>query len=401
MHVIFLGYAVSRNEAGHLKGTSVAGNKMQLNLLEHLNRYPDVRLNIVTLYPVPAYPKDKTIFFRRRTIELSDRLNAACVSFLNFPAVKQVWQMLSLYGEAGKLLKSHPGSVVLTYNLYAQIGAPLDWLKKRYRCKAVTLLADPPIDPARRKWISRFFRYFYYRKAKRCLRTAENLIVLNRQTARQYSPDANYIVVDGGIEPKEYPQREIVKSAEKNIVYSGALTEYNGICELLDAMRKVKNQEVKLHLYGSGPLEELVRQRCGRESNIEYFGSVGNGLMLQKQSEAFLLINPRRTDDPVSRLTFPSKIFEYMMSGTPVLTTKLNGFSPDYYDKMFFVDRCDSDLIAKKIDEIAGLDQESLAAMARRAKKFVLEHKTWERQTKRIYEFIKAQCKGRPEEIGS
>ena len=41
--------------------------------------------------------------------------------------------------------------------------------------------------------------------------------------------------------------------------------------------------------------------------------------------------NVRRVvNDPIAQVTFPSKTFEYLLSGTPVLSTRLNGYTHEY-----------------------------------------------------------------------
>ena len=93
-------------------------------------------------------------------------------------------------------------------------------------------------------------------------------------------------------------------------------------------------------------------------------------------------------EDPIARVTFPSKIFEYMISGTPVLTTKLNGFTEEYYDKMFFVDENSPSVLAEKISELAKMDGKELQIKAAEARKFVMEKKNWQCQTEKIYRFL-------------
>ena len=69
MKIVFLGYAVSAEEADILSGCSVAGNKMQLNVLNGFAKNNSVNLNTVTIYPVAAYPKEKRIFFFGRNFK--------------------------------------------------------------------------------------------------------------------------------------------------------------------------------------------------------------------------------------------------------------------------------------------------------------------------------------------
>ena len=65
---------------------------------------------------------------------------------------------------------------------------------------------------------------------------------------------------------------------------------------------------------------------------IKYFGVIDFESILLRQKNTDLLINPRPSIDEYTKYSFPSKIMEYMASGTPVLTTKLSGIPMEYYD---------------------------------------------------------------------
>ena len=109
---------------------------------------------------------------------------------------------------------------------------------------------------------------------------------------------------------------------------------------------------------------------------------------MQKQREAWLLINPRKTDDLIAKVTFPSKTFEYMLSGTPVLTTRLNGYSDEYMDKLFFMETDSAEDIAKSIILIAQKEEYELREITKRAHTFICETRVWKTQAKKIVNFI-------------
>lgn len=389
---MFLGSVTSRDMIETLSGRSIAGNKMQVNVLENLIIYADIKIDAISNLSIAAFPHDKTVYAKKRTIKLTDELSTIQIPFLNLPVIKQVWQSFSIYHQAKKILKKDKECIIFTYNLFPQQGLPLMWLKKKFGCKVVSLLADLPIDEDNgRKGISKILRIVFDGLTKKVILTCNNLIVLNENAIHQYAPSANYIVVDGGVDLKEHDLNlNTAKSKIKNIIYSGGLVEYNGIINLIDAMNYVRDKSIELHIYGGGLLEKYVAKKANELQNVKYFGKISNDEMRRKQSGAWLLINPRPVDDPIALVTFPSKIFEYMLSGTPVLTTKLNGFTEDYFDKMFFVKNNDSKIMADKINEIALMNNTELTEMAKTAQSFVVENKSWEKQTQLIYEFIKS-----------
>ena len=295
-----------------------------------------------------------------------------------------------MYKAAKRELYKKPDAVILTFNLFPQIGIPMRLLKRRFpESTTCCLLADLPIDDKTdRGGLSKLLRHVFDWSTIKSMKACENYIVLNSYVAEKYLPAKPYIVVDGGIEEDEIQIQKANKSAHKNVLFSGALTEYNGIARLLEAMKLVQHEDVVLDIYGDGYLEKKVEQAAKTMKNVCYHGKVENTVILEKQREAWLLINPRVINDPISRVTFPSKTFEYLLSGTPVLSTRLNGYGNEYEGKLFFSDSDSPEALAKAIDEIAELDPLQLELIAKDAREFVIREKTWKSQTKKVMDFF-------------
>lgn len=384
---------MDEDTANSLSGVSIAGNKMQLNILKNLARYEEINLEVITIYPVAGFPYDKNLFIKKSIINVCDNIKAIKVPFLNVPILKQIWQTLSVYFMAKKIVKKDKDTIVFSFNLFPQIGCPLVWLKKKYHCNTVALLADLPIDDKTdRRGISKIFRDLFDRLTIKSINKCDHLIVLNKHAVEVYAQGKSHIVVEGGIDIEEY-SRSIenysdIERCEKNIVYSGALTEYSGIMSLIEAMRYVRDPSVQLHIYGSGYLQAAVEKLARDNSNIQFLGHLSSQEIKHIQKKSWMLANPRLMGDPISQVTFPSKIFEYLLSGRPVLTTHLNGFTDEYNDKMYFVESNEPRDIASKINEIAEFDTDTLTDMGYRAQQFVSTKKTWEIQCRKIHRYL-------------
>ncbi len=391
MNVLFLGYAIPKEEASGLYGASVAGNKMQINILQELNRKKDISLDSVTLYPVAAWPHGK-LFVKREKICLFDRFSSVKAAFWNIPIGKQVMQPFCVFLEARKIIKSKHIDLILTFNLFPEIGLAAWLLQKCYGVQSMAFLADLPIDDTTdRRGPAVLLRRCYDRLSCRLILKAQSLIVLNEHAAEQFAPWTPYLVVEGGIDAEDIHSLPVRNKMHKTIVFAGTLTEYSGILRLMDAMHSLKHREAVLHIYGTGQLTSLVEKKAKQAENIIYHGKISHTDLIPELENAYLLVNPRPAGDPIAQVTFPSKLFEYMLSGTPVLTTKLNGLTGDYLSKVYVVDGDSPESLGEKIDEILELPEEELKRKAESARAFVLSEKTWEKQGDRIYQYIKKQ----------
>lgn len=388
MKILFLGYAVSESDAKSLSGISIAGNKMQLNILHNLAS-KGADLKIITVLPVASYPKDKSVFFKKQSAQLGDRVEAIKILFINIPIIKQFSQIISVYQEGAAYIRKNSDAVIFTYNMFPQVGVPARWLKRKYGCRLAALLADLPVDDDySRTGIKKFLRRRFEKSTEKSMLYADQVIVLNQRAQKIYAPQAEYLVIDGGVNLQEYPDTlaDGLEKKRKNIVYGGSLAEYSGVRQLIYSMEKIKDSKVELDIYGDGTLKDFIVSKA--DQRIHYCGKVTNKEMLAIQRKAWLLVNPRPVDDPIAQLTFPSKIFEYMMSGTPVLTTRLNGFSEEYEGKLFFAEDNKPETLAYWINRISQMDNMQLRNMAAEAEKFVREEKNWEKQTDKIMAFI-------------
>lgn len=389
--VLFLGYLVPTNIEGELSGLSVAGNRMQWNIIKHLAADAELEVECLSVLPVAAFPKDKQLYVKSRKLDFGGMFSAASIGFCNLPFIKQIWQTLAMYHAARKAMKKSPEATVLCFNLFPQIGVPMRWLQRKHsNLDTVAILADLPIDDdTKRKGFSVWLRKRFDASTWKSISACKRFVVLNEQVAKLYTKGKPYIVVDGGVDESkivEYSQPKDMPK-EKNILYCGALTEYNGILNLLEAMKKVEHADLYLDIYGGGYLENEVKIAAEQDRRIRYHGRVSNNEVLKHQKEAWLLINPRVTSDPISQLTFPSKTFEYLLSRTPVLSTRLNGYGKEYQDTMVFMEDSPHG-IAEVIDRAYVMGYDELTACGEHGYQFVVDNRTWKHQVDRIAAFL-------------
>lgn len=388
MKILFLGYAISKEEASNLYGASVAGNKMQINVIKELSKYKKLDIESITVYPVAAYPKGK-FYIKKEEIQLFSNFHSIKISFFNLPIIKQLFQGISVYIQGRNTVKKNKNQILLTFNMFPVIGLPAVFLKRRYGCKIVCLLADLPIDDTiNRNRVGAFYRKVFDYLTKYSIKKCDKLIVLNENAVKEYAPSTEYIVVEGGIDEEEITELITFEKKKKIILYSGALVSYSGILNLIEAMKYVTDRDAVLYIYGGGQLEEVIREVTDKLSNVYYQGKVDNDTMRKLQQEAYILVNPRPPTDAISQVTFPSKIFEYMLSGSVVLTTRLNGFTSEYENKMFFVDSNEPKVLGEKINEIFNIPYEELKSLGLSAREFVIQNKMWERQCIKIAKFL-------------
>lgn len=388
MRVLFLGSVTNELEIETLSGKSIAGNKMQLNLLRGLNQYDDVEICVISTLSIASFPKDK-IYQRYSKSQIDTSLFVKQVPFLNIPILKQVSQTFSIFIFTFNYLLLNKNTIIFSFNIFPQQGLALYINSLIFKCKTVTLLADLPIDDVTdRNSLWKFLRFIFDSITEILISKIDNLIVLNKNVIEHYGFKKKYIVIEGAINKDDFSADESNKERKlKNVVYSGALVEYNGIRELLEGFVGLED-EIILDIYGNGYLQDEVVDFTRKCKNIFYHGSVSNEEMRQIQKDAWLLINPRNSNDLITKLTFPSKLFEYMASGTPVISTIIPGMDQIYFNLLFILESNNPEEIKKMIRKLNNMDEQELYKKGEEAKSYVLKKRTWEVVNEEIYRFL-------------
>lgn len=302
------------------------------------------------------------------------------IPFVNIFLIKHATQMIALFFALLQTKALPKNSVIITYNPYMELAIPALIFCKLRKVKCICLVADIPITIPKnysifKKWLRKLEIKNYYR----FIGQYNGLIVLNQNIIKTFAPGTPYYLMDGGVSTEEIEASKVLppKNHELNrILFTGALEPYNGIPELMTAFRKISRGNLELMICGNGSLKSTVIEATQKDQRIKYMGTVSNDDSRKYQQSAGLLISTRPTDQFAMKLTFPSKILEYMLSGTPVLSTRLNGLNGGYENCMFFTGQT-SDEIALGIENYYDMPVQKRFEKAEIAYAYVTKQKNY------------------------
>lgn len=197
-----------------------------------------------------------------------------------------------------------------------------------------------------------------------------------------------YIIMEGLVDSSMLKVELKEKDYPRNIIYAGGIYERYGVKDLIDAFMMIDDDSIQLSIYGHGDLKTYLEKCSLKDKRVKYFGVVPNAEVVEAQLKATLLVNPRPTHEDFTKYSFPSKNMEYMVSGTPVLTTKLPGMPKEYYDFVYLFEEESLSGYNQKLKLILSLPSKELDKKGESAKDFVLKQKNNIVQAKRILNFI-------------
>ena len=77
-----------------------------------------------------------------------------------------------------------------------------------------------------------------------------------------------------------------------------------------------------------------------------------------------------------------------MLSGTPLLTTRLNGIPSEYFDYLFVSPDNSVQNLSVAILDVLSRSEEELRLIGEKAKRFIVEEKNAKKQAARILDFL-------------
>ena len=202
-----------------------------------------------------------------------------------------------------------------------------------------------------------------------------------------------YIVIEGQVDinMKEVENTIEGKYPKKVCIYAGGLQKIYGIEMLVKGFLKANVDNSELHIYGNGDFEEELKEICKDNPNIKYFGVMPNDYVVTEQLKATLLINPRPSNEEYTKYSFPSKNMEYMVSGTPVVTTRLPGMPKEYTGYVYLIEDESIGGISSILKEVLSKDTRIIFQKGATAKKFTLENKNNLIQAKKILDLVRKE----------
>lgn len=205
---------------------------------------------------------------------------------------------------------------------------------------------------------------------------------LNEVVNRRNKP---YCVVEGFADEAD---KTLAIEHENYIMYAGGIYEKYGLEALIDAFIKLNRQDLELWIFGEGTYVEKIKEINKEHSNIIYKGCVTAEEIVDFEKKALLLVNPRPTNETFAKFSFPSKTMEYLLSGTPVLSTRLPGIPEEYFDYLYAIEGDSADAIERGLRSVLNLDKIELEKRGKQGHNFVLNNKNNKVMTAKIIKLM-------------
>ncbi len=353
----------------------------------------DEEFAAVSYMPIQTFPSGKCLF-KRSYKEKQDMFTIRYSGFINLPIIKQATTIRSVVRNIKELMKSRKETelTIITHCFYPQSFYAIKALKKRYSVKVFTIIPDLP-DFAysnlneKNRFLSKLWKRFNQMKQE-FKRVPDGYICFSEYQRNYLDKSKPYMIMEGFADFESFKNIEpaTMKSSKKIFLYAGGLKKSYGVDNLVEAFHCIERDDCELWLYGEGESKELIEKL--NDHRIQYKGCASKEEIIALEKSVYMLVNPRPSEEEYAKCSFPSKLLEYMSSGTPTLTTKLESMPLEYFDKLLFIENASKEGIYEALERALSMEQEVLRELANRACIFVKTEKTPLNQANRIKDFI-------------
>jgi glycosyltransferase involved in cell wall biosynthesis len=155
-------------------------------------------------------------------------------------------------------------------------------------------------------------------------------------------PNSMPVELIPGFVPGKISNRQPAPGSDVRFLYSGTLDSPRGVDLLLESIKLLPSQGWQLDITGHGPLAEKVAALATEfhfKDRVHYHQSLPPEAYEQLKTACHAGLNCQRISDPISGVTFPSKVFTYFSAGLLVVSSRASevdticGKSCIYYDE--------------------------------------------------------------------
>jgi glycosyltransferase involved in cell wall biosynthesis len=392
----FVGSIVPDREEFHTVAFSRAGQMAQQSLLlgmKHAGMPPSA---VFVAEPVPSFPRGRRLWARGGRAALAEGMEATFLRFVNIVPLKHLTGGLAALWHILRWARRTRGAarrLVYTYNLSFP-PALFTWLgAKLVGAKAVAMVYDIEIPRQTVPWsIGRSIDLWLHGFL---LPRFDGRVLIADAIADDFAPGKPYLCVEGGIRPEVLAGGGSAPVARPpdgpfTVVSAGSLDEVNGFPLLLQAFARLPGDGYRLRIAGRGPLEPQVRSAAAKDPRIEYLGFLSFEEVQALYRSADVLVNMRLTRAINTRYFFPSKLMEYLASAVPVISTCTGAVEKEFGSFVHLLREETPQSLADAIREMAALDARARVDMGRRARQYLMAHKTWDAQARKIVQYLQS-----------
>lgn len=171
--------------------------------------------------------------------------------------------------------------------------------------------------------------------------------------------------------------------------YFGSHSDYAGLKDLLDAFLTNPHLKLELSIAGEGPKTGELKQRVLSDSRIEWVGFFNERKDLGRWAlSCHVLVNPRPAEYGNDN-NFPSKIFDYIQLGRPVLSSVTPTLQHAFGESLMWYDADKPNALSEALERVSRKRVSLLIQDGRNLREKYAKRFSWKEQIGNLKEWMR------------
>lgn len=368
----------------------------QINILTGLESVLKNELDTINGYSFDEYPKHPRLIIKQSVWSRNNSSINVSPEYINVKYFNRVFKTIALIKIGEKYLKGLEKGAnlkIIVYSMHSPFLILAWWITVKHRKSQIFLVVPdlPSFMDMNMNLIKRFLKNVDWILIKLILLRIKKYILYSKNMANYLNiRNEQWLLMEGSVNTKEILKTNRIEkeSGLFIIMYSGVLDKKYGIDLLVKAFCMCDNDNFRLWLTGSGDYLQEINDVLEKDTRVKLWGFIPSRIdLLKLQNCASVLVNVRLPSELSSKYCFPSKLLEFMLSGNPVLSFKIDGIPEEYFE--YIVEMTPSiDGVRHAIMNMYSLSESERIQIGDRARKFIIDNKTNIKQAEKIKRFI-------------
>lgn len=368
----------------------LAANNFQWKLIKAFDEYLDKPVTVFNEMFIGSFPKNyKKITIPSFTFTHIKGAADFNLGFLNLAYLKQVIPPFSEKRRLKEWIRSTSGDkAIFIYSLEPRFIRITKYIKKiDPNIPVIVSVMDLPehIMKSREKsCFVKIWKKHLVRQVYSGLTYVDGcMLVANGQLDKLPKKKSDCVTIEAIVSTENESFIPLLEDGKKRIVYAGTLSRQYNILDLVDAFKKITDQNVELLICGTGETKERILSEAEKDTRIKYLGVLTKIEVENLMKKAWILVNPRDNGQDFTAYSFPSKTMDYLLAGRPIVCQKLEAIPPEYDKHLIYFDKNDRRL-ETILDEVLSYDIERINSIGKSNYNFITTEKSGDRQIQKI-----------------
>lgn len=344
-------------------------------------------VTLLSADPVASFPGNPRIYSRGGAFTARG-VEGRRLAFVNLIVLKHVTRLLACLLTGTRALRAWRPDVVLVHGVHSPFLLYARAVRRCLGTPVVAILTDPPgvVLPSDGA-LARVLKRLDTGLVRTLLGGFDGVVALTDRLASHLAPAVPSLRMEGIVDAlPDDPPRERPDVAR--LLYAGGLSSAYGVDRMVEAVQAMRRADVRLSCFGRGDLASWVSRVSDGDPRIEAPRFASREEVRREYQRASVLVQPRPVEQDFVPLSFPSKLLEYLASGTPVVSTRLPNIPAEYEEHVYWADDDSAEGLRRALERVLATPWDERQDRAARAREFIWATRGFQAQGSRMDEFL-------------